>query len=89
MTLSGTITASAEIAAGILDFAKAAAGAEGTIVSATGYATVTNSGVSKGYSISGGKIETYVEAYVNVPIIGKKTLWSKSITLFNGWSTSG
>ena len=89
MTLSGSITASAEIAAGILDFAKAAAGAEGTVVSATGYATVTNSGVSKGYSISGGKIETYVEAYVNVPFIGKKTLWNKRYKVFDGWTMSG
>jgi len=34
-------------------------------------------------------IEAYTEAYIKIPFIGKKTLWSKSITLFNGWSTSG
>ena len=84
MTLSGSITASAEIAAGILDFAKAAAGAEGTVVSATGYATVTNSGISKGYRIAGGRIEVYAKAKLFF-----KTLWSHSWKVFDGWSTSG
>ena len=89
MTLSGSIDASAEISIGSSYFAKIAAGVEGNVITATGYATITNSGISKGYSLSGGRIEAYTEAYIKIPFIGKKTLWSKSITLFNGWSTSG
>ena len=82
LTLSGSITATAEIKAGWDKLMSFSAGAEGTIISASGYATVTKSGVSKGYKISGGKIVCYVVA----KIFGKK-VWKKSHTLFNGWST--
>ena len=87
LTLSGSLTASAEVALGAGDFAKVAAGAKGTIINASGSATVTNSGVTKSFSISGGKIEAYVTAYIKIPFIGKKKLWDKSCTIFNGWSS--
>ena len=87
LTLSGSLTASAEVALGAGDFAKVAAGAKGTIINASGSATVTSSGVTKSFSISGGKIEAYVTAYVKIPFIGKKKLWDKSCTIFNGWSS--
>ena len=87
LTLSGSLTASAEVALGAGDFAKVAAGAKGTIINASGSATVTSSGVTKSFSISGGKIEAYVTAYIKIPFIGKKKLWDKSCTIFNGWSS--
>ena len=87
LSLSGSLTASAEVALGAGDFAKVAAGAKGTIINASGSATVTSSGVTKSFSISGGKIEAYVTAYVKIPFIGKKKLWDKSCTIFNGWSS--
>ena len=73
------------MALGAGDFAKVAAGAKGTIINASGSATVTNSGVTKSFSISGGKIEAYVTAYVKIPKKKKKKLWDKSCTIFNGW----
>ena len=87
LSLSGSLTATAEVAVGAGDFAKVAAGAKGEIIKASGYATVTSGGVTKGYKISGGKVEAYVTAYVKVPFVGKKKLWDKSCTVFNGWSS--
>ena len=87
LSLSGSLTATAEVALGAGDFAKVAAGAKGEIIKASGYATVTSGGVTKGYKISGGKVEAYVTAYVNVPFVGKKKLWDKSCTVFEGWSS--
>ena len=87
LSLSGSLTATAEVALGAGDFAKVAAGAKGEIIKASGYATVTSGGVTKGYKISGGKVEAYVTAYVKVPFVGKKKLWDKSCTVFNGWSS--
>ena len=84
--LSGSLTATVEIAFGAGDFAKVAAGAKGTIINATGFATITGGSVTKGYTLSGGKIEVYVTAYVKIPFIGQKTLWDKSCTIFDGWS---
>ena len=87
LSLSGSLTATAEVALGAGDFAKVAAGAKGEIIKASGYATVTSGGVTKGYKISGGKVEAYVTAYVKVPFVGKKKLWDKSCTIFKGWSS--
>ena len=89
MTLTGSIDASAEISIGSSYFAKIAAGVEGNVITASGYATITNSGISKGYSLSGGRLKAYAEAKIKIPFIGSKTLWSKSCTIFDGWSTSG
>ena len=85
--LGGSLNAAVEIAFGAGDFAKVAAGVKGTLISASGYATITGGSVTKGYRLSGGKIEVYVTAYVKIPFIGKKKLWDKSYTVFNGWST--
>lgn len=82
LSLSGSLTASAEIKAGWDKVLSLSAGADGTIIKATGYATVTGGSVSKGYSISGGKIVCYVKA----KLLGKQ-VWKKSHTLFNGWSS--
>ena len=85
--LGGSLNAAVEIAFGAGDFAKVAAGVKGTLISASGYATITGGSVTKGYRLSGGKIEVYVTAYIKIPFIGKKKLWDKSYTVFNGWST--
>ena len=84
MTLTGEIGVQAEISVGLGGLASLSAGADGTLVSASGYATITNSGISKGYRISGGRIEVYVKATAFW-----HTLWKKSWKLFDGWSTSG
>ena len=85
--LGGSLNAAVEIAFGAGDFAKVAAGVKGTLISASGYATITGGSVTKGYRLSGGKIEVYVTVYVKIPFIEKKKLWDKSYTVFNGWST--
>ena len=84
--LGGSLNAAVEVAFGA-DFAKIAAGARGTLISASGYANISGGSITKGYRLSGGKIEVYVTAYVNIWPFGKKTLWDKSCTIFNGWST--
>ena len=80
MSLSGRITVEAEIAVGSGIFLKIAAGVRGTLISVSGYATINPFGVSKGYSISGGKIEAYTKGtFVDL------TFLDASITLFEGW----
>lgn len=70
--LGGSLNAAVEIAFGAGDFAKVAAGVKGTLINASGYATITVGSVTKGYKLSGGKIVVYVTAYVKIPFIGKK-----------------
>ena len=83
MTLTGSIGADVSITAGKKGFIGVSAGAVGTIINASGYATVTNGGISKGFSLSGGAISVYVEAsYVF-------DSWKKSHKLFDGWTYSG
>ena len=84
MTLNGGVGVDAEVNFGAGKFASVSAGAEGTILSASGYATITNSGISKGYRLSGGRIEVYVEAYA---LFFK--VWSKSWKVFDGWTYEG
>ena len=68
-------------------FIKVAAGARGTVISASGFANVSKSGVTKGYSISGGKIEAYVKGTAKILLVGDKTIFDESIMVFNGWSS--
>ena len=82
LSVSGSLTATAEIGAGSDKVLRFAAGATGTILSASGYASVSRSGVSRGFSISGGRIEVYVVASA----FGKQ-VWRKSAVVFNGWSS--
>ena len=84
MTLNGEVGVDAEVSIGLGGLASVSAGADGTLISASGYATVTNSGISKGYRIAGGRIEVYAKAK-----LFWKTLWSHSWKVFDGWSTSG
>ena len=53
---------------------------EGTIVNASGSATIQNKKVTKNFSISGGKIVIYLDRSV---FKKKKRVAEK--TLFNGW----
>ena len=85
--LGGSLNAAVEIAFGAGSFAKVAAGAEGTLINASGYATITGGSVTRGYKLSRGKIKVYVTAYVKVPFRGKIKLWDRDCTIFNGWST--
>ena len=82
--LSGSITATAEIKAGWDALLSFSAGAEGTLIAASGFASITKNVVTKNYSLSGGKIVCYVVARA----LGFK-VWKKEYTLFKGWSVSG
>ena len=80
MTLTGSIGADVSITAGADGYIGISAGAEGTIITASGYATVTNSGISKGFTLSGGAISVYVKvSYIF-------DSWKKSHKLFDGWT---
>ena len=80
LSLSGSLTATAEIKAGWDPVLSFAAGATGTIVKASGYAQISGSSVSKGYSVGGGQIVVYVVAKA-----AGQQVWKKDHTLFNGW----
>ena len=82
LALSGSLTASAEVKAGVDQVLSFSAGAEGTVLSLSGSATITKAVIKPGYGISGGKIEVYVVARLS-----GKEVWKKSHTLFNGWSS--
>ncbi len=85
MSLSGSVTVSAEVALGSDQFFKLSAGVEGTIIRASGSATISNSGVTKAYSIGGGKIVAYARGHLKVPIAGDITFLDAKHTLFEGW----
>lgn len=78
--MSGSLTATAEIKAGWDPVLSFSAGATGTIVKASGYAQISGSSVSKGYSVGGGQIVVYVVAKA-----AGQQVWKKDHTLFNGW----
>ena len=80
LSLSGSLTATAEIKAGWDPVLSFAAGATGIIVKASGYAQISGSSVSKGYSVGGGQIVVYVVAKA-----AGQQVWKKDHTLFNGW----
>ena len=86
MTLEGDLKASVEVIKGPGSFNKVYAGADGTIISATGSATVTKNDVIKGFNFSGTTVNTWVEAKIKVPIVGQKTLWKKTYKFFDTWS---
>ncbi len=80
LSLTGTLNASVEIKAGCDQLASLSAGAEGTIISASGFVKISRNGIEPGYEIKGGKIVAYVVARV-----AKKDLCTHSITIHNGW----
>ena len=85
LTLTGSITVRAQIAAGSEKFVSLAAGVKGTIIKASGSATISSSGISKEYSISGGQIVVYAKGTAKIPFIGNKTFLDKSCVVFDGW----
>ena len=78
--LTGTLTASAEIKAGLDKALSFSAGAEGTVISASGFVEHSMGGFKPGYKISGGKIVAYVVARA----LGKE-VWKLTHTVFGGW----
>ena len=78
--LTGTLTASAEIKAGLDKALSFSAGAEGTVISASGFVEHSMGGFKPGYKISGGKIVAYVVARA----LGKE-VWKLTHTIFGGW----
>ena len=79
-SLGGKISLCCEVKAGWDAIASFSGGVEGTIVNASGSATIQNKKVTKNFSISGGKIVIYLDRSV---FKKKKRVAEK--TLFNGW----
>ena len=80
LSISGSLTASAEIKAGSDKLLSFSAGAEGTVISASGFVTISNGRLTPGYKISGGKIVAYVVARALT-----KEVWKLSHTVYDGW----
>ena len=78
--LTGTLTASAEIKAGFDKALSFSAGAEGTVISASGFVEHSMGGFKPGYKISGGKIVAYVVARA----LGQE-VWKLTHTVCGGW----
>jgi len=80
ISLTGTLTASAEVKAGADKLLSFSGGAEGTVISASGFVTISKDGVTPGFKISGGKVDAYVVARALT-----KEVWKHSLTIFEGW----
>ena len=85
MTLTGDLKAGIEVVSGPGAKAKIFSGAEGTLISSSGYATVTKNDIVKGFEFGGTGVNAWVEARVKIPFAGEKTLWKQTIKLFNPW----
>ena len=79
-TLTGTLTATAQIKAGWDSIASLTAGANGVIASATGSATIRTGSVTKNFSFSYGKITCFISG----KLFGKEIV-RKDFTVFEGW----
>ena len=79
--LSGDLKASAEVVSWPGGFTTISTGAEGTIISASGYATVTKNDIIKGFKFIGTAVNTWVQAKA-----GQKILWKYSYKLYDSWS---
>ena len=80
--LSGELKASSEVVSWPGGFTTISTGAEGTIISASGYATVTKNDITKGFNFYGTAVNTWVQAKA-----GQKILWKYSYKLFDSWSS--
>ena len=87
MTLTGDLKAGVEVVSGPGAKAKIFSGAEGTLISSSGYATVTKNDIVKGFEFGGTGVNAWVEARIKIPFSGEKTLWKQTIKLFNPWRT--
>lgn len=85
MSLSGDLKSIVEVISGPDGIAKIFAGADGTIISASGFATVTKNDVIQEFKFYGTTVSTWVEAWYKIPVIGDKILWGKTFKLFNSW----
>ena len=87
MTLTGDLKAGIEVVSGPGGMSKILTGAEGTLISSSGYATVTKNDIYKGFKFSGTKVYAWVEARAKIPSGGEKTLWKETINFSTWWST--
>ena len=79
-TLTGTLSATAQIKAGWDSIASLTAGASGVIASASGSATIYNGSVTKSFSFNYGKITCFISG----KLFGKEIL-RRDFTVFEGW----
>ena len=84
-SLDGNISLGAEIKAGWDAIASLSAGAEGTVVSASGKVTISNGSVDRGsgFSIGFGRLSAYIRGCLFSAKIDIAT-----VTIFNGWSSA-
>ena len=80
MTLTGDLKAGVKVINGPGSLYKIYTGAEGTLISTSGYATVTKNDVIKGFKFSGTEVNTWVE----VKAFWKK-LWRKTYKITEAW----
>ena len=83
--LSGKLTLGAEIKAGWDAIASLSAGAEGTVVSASGKVTISNGSVAKGsgFSLSFGGLSAYIKGCLFTAKID-----IARVTIFSGWKSA-
>jgi len=79
-SLTGTLTATAQIKAGWDSIASLTAGASGVIASASGSATIKSGSVTKSFSFNYGKITCFISG----KLFGKEIL-RRDFTVFEGW----
>ena len=79
-SLSGTLSATAQIKAGWDSSASLTAGASGVIASASGSATIKSGSVTKSFSFNYGKITCFISG----KLFGKEIL-RRDFTVFEGW----
>ena len=79
-SLTGTLTATAQIKAGWDSIASLTAGASGVIASASGSATIKSGSVTKSFSFNYGKITCFISG----KLFGVEIL-RKDFTVFEGW----
>ena len=80
LSLSVDLKASVEVVKGLGGLAKIISGAEGTLISSSGYATVTKNDVIKGFKFSGTEFNTWAEAKVFW-----KKLWRHNYKITDAW----
>ena len=79
-SLTGTLSATAQIKAGWDSIASLTAGASGVIASASGSATIKSGSVTKSFSFNYGKITCFISG----KLFGKEIL-RRDFTVFEGW----
>ena len=86
ISLEGNLKARVEVVSNQGRYTQVHAKTQGTIISVSGYATVTKNDVIKEFKFSGTEIKTQVEAKIRSPLMVERILWTETCSLFDSWS---